>query len=213
MAVTQKSSSEKAILKSYIRIMMFGYVTWAIVYYFTGWIGALRGPAMDVALPLDARIPFLPYFQPFYFLCYVVPAGIFFISCEPHFLNRAIATYIAANVFSFLFFMLVPVQGPPRTEILTPDASMLSTLIYSIDSRYNAFPSLHVANACMLALLAWRELGFSGKTALLFLLAALIACSTLFIRQHYLLDVAGGIVVAVVSVVFMSKVNISEKSW
>jgi membrane-associated phospholipid phosphatase len=209
----QNTIPEKAHLSRYIRIMLVGYLIWGGAYFFTAWIGALRGPALDVALPIDARIPFLPCFQPFYLLCYVVPAGIFLISRAPRFLNRAFMTFIAANVFSFLFFIAIPVQGPPRGEILTPDASLWTTFIYLLDSRYNAFPSLHVANACMLALLAWTELGFTLKTALFVMLAVLICVSTLFVRQHYLLDVAGGMLVAVVSVGGLSQVRISERPW
>ena len=182
----------------YFLLMLAIYAVWVALYFTTAWIGALRGPAFDAGLPLDARIPYLPGFQYAYVLCYVVPLGLFFVDREPAFLNRAYAAFIAANACAFLVFALFPVEGPVR-ELSSQDATpgnFVIALITSVDSRYNAFPSLHVANPWLVALLCVERRGWTLRSALFVTVAVLISAATLFVRQHYILDVAAGMVLA-----------------
>jgi membrane-associated phospholipid phosphatase len=65
---------------------------------------------------------------------------------------------------------------------------------YSIDPPYNCFPSLHVAYAFVSALTCSRVHRGVGFVALLW--AVLIAVSTVFTKQHYVLDVIGGGLIA-----------------
>ena len=187
------------IFKRYLGIMLAAYALWIVFYFLSGWIGEIRGPAFSAELPADAAIPLVPWFQPFYLLCYVVTFGLFLISREPAFLNRAYIMFIAANGFAFLFFAAFPVLGPPR-EAIMPDVSAwhgLLVLNQTLDTQYNAFPSLHVTNPCLVAMLSWREHGLSFKSLLFTLIAVLISVATLFVKQHYVLDVFAGVVLAI----------------
>ena len=97
--------------------MLAVYACWIGLYYTTAWIGELRGPSFDIALSLDQSIPLIPECMPVYLLAYVVTVGLFAISLEPRFLNRAFVTFMAANAAAFLLFALLPVQGPPRDPV------------------------------------------------------------------------------------------------
>jgi membrane-associated phospholipid phosphatase len=195
---TAGQSDTRRIVIRYGGIMAAVYVAWICLYELTAWMGQARGPAFDVALAVDARIPFIPAAQPVYLLCYVLPLCVFFISLRPDFLNRLYATFIVMNLAAFAFFAAFPVQGPPREAAADAQSLWmpLIDMIRAVDSRYNAFPSLHVANAWLIALFAFRLRG-ADLRALLFLLAAAgISAATLLVHQHYVADVASGVALA-----------------
>jgi len=167
---------------------MLGYGIWVLLYYATAWIGELRGPAFDPSLQLDQTIPFIPALFYIYFLCYIIVLGIFLISRSPAFLNRAFLTIIAANAVAFLFFALFPTQGPPREFLVAgSDFQRLPlTLIHLMDERWNALPSLHVANPWLVAMLAVKERGWTGIAILFLIIAVAISVSTLPVSYTHL---------------------------
>jgi membrane-associated phospholipid phosphatase len=62
--------------------------------------------------------------------------------------------------------------------------------VYSADPPYNCFPSIHVAHSFVSALTCYRVNRKVGVAAAIF--ASLVAISTLFTKQHYVLDVIAG---------------------
>ncbi|HSU84087.1 MAG TPA: phosphatase PAP2 family protein, partial [Thermoanaerobaculia bacterium] len=76
--------------------------------------------------------------------------------------------------------------------------------LYSADPPYNCFPSLHVAHSFVSALACsrvHRGVGIAGVVC-----ASLVGLSTLFTKQHYVLDVLAGILLASVAyAVFLRK--------
>jgi membrane-associated phospholipid phosphatase len=66
--------------------------------------------------------------------------------------------------------------------------------IYEVDTGWNAFPSLHVGHSTLVALLCWKY-----RRSLFPVAAAgslLISASTVLIKQHYVVDIPGGILLA-----------------
>ncbi|MDH7515262.1 MAG: phosphatase PAP2 family protein [Bacteroidota bacterium] len=183
-------------LLRYVLVMAAVYACWVVLYFLTARIGAQRGPAFDAAIGLDFRIPFLPVFQYVYALCYVIPLGVFLVSTEPAWLRRAYTVFIAINAAAFLVFVIFPVEGPPREETIRQGVNLLQW-IHRVDTRYNAFPSLHVANPTLVALLSHERHGFTRRTFFFTVVALCIAAATLFTKQHYVLDVAAGALLAV----------------
>lgn len=67
---------------------------------------------------------------------------------------------------------------------------------YKIDPGFNIFPSLHVANVSYIALLSWKlKRGF--VSILIWTFCALIAASTLFVKQHNLVDIPAGVLIGI----------------
>jgi membrane-associated phospholipid phosphatase len=182
----------------YVAIMLGVYVAWGALYLATAWIGQQRGPAFDAAIALDAQVPFIPAFQHVYMLAYVIVFGLFAISREPAFLNRAYAAFILANGVAFVIFALFPVMGPVRDAVIArgEDLSVITRLILAVDSRYNAFPSLHVTNPWLVALMSAHARGAAPITWVFMAIAVGITVSTLFVHQHYILDAVAGMVLA-----------------
>ena len=67
-------------------------------------------------------------------------------------------------------------------------------LLYGADPPFNCFPSIHVAHSFVSAFALGRVHLSTGIAALG--AASLVALSTLFTKQHYVLDVGAGIVLA-----------------
>lgn len=66
-----------------------------------------------------------------------------------------------------------------------------------LSGPYNAFPSMHIAYCLYSALISWHYAG--GPTGVcLTLWVLLVGVSTLFTKQHYLIDLLAGAVVGVV---------------
>jgi membrane-associated phospholipid phosphatase len=68
--------------------------------------------------------------------------------------------------------------------------------IYSNDGRYNAFPSGHIYLVTLTSLFYSRW--YPRTTWLWAIIILVVSCSTLFTGQHYILDIAGGLLFAVV---------------
>jgi membrane-associated phospholipid phosphatase len=77
---------------------------------------------------------------------------------------------------------------------LLTSASTTVRLTYSLDSPYNCFPSLHVANSFISALACYRVHLTLGLAAAVW--ASLIGASTLLTKQHYVVDVVAGVLMA-----------------
>ena len=71
--------------------------------------------------------------------------------------------------------------------------------LYQADPPYNCFPSLHVAHSFVSALACWRVHRGVGIAATF--CAALVGLSTLYTKQHYILDVLAGILLAAIAYV------------
>jgi membrane-associated phospholipid phosphatase len=199
-------------LYRYFGVMLACYAVWVGLYYATAWVGELRGAAFDPALGVDARIPLVPGAVFVYLLAYVVVLGLFLVRRSAAFLNRAYLAFITMNLIAFALFALFPSQGPER--VIDPSGSnAMLAFMYSIDARWNAFPSLHVANPWLIALLAVRERRLAPVSILLILVAIGISLSTLLIHQHYLLDVLGGFALAVLVFSVFHNLRINEHPW
>jgi membrane-associated phospholipid phosphatase len=67
-------------------------------------------------------------------------------------------------------------------------------MLYGSDPPYNCFPSLHVAHSFVSAVTVHRVHRGVGRWAVV--CASLVAVSTLFTKQHYVLDVIAGMLLA-----------------
>jgi membrane-associated phospholipid phosphatase len=199
-------------LYRYFLIMLVCYAAWVGLYFLTGWIGEVRGVVFDPASSVDTMFPYIPETVYVYLLAYVIVLGLFFIRRTPAFLNRAYLAFIFMNFTAFALFALVPAQGPERI-ITESDQGGIMALLYAVDARWCAFPSLHVANPWLIAFLSVRERRFAPISIVLLLVAIGISLSTLLVRQHYLLDIVGGFALAVMFFSIFHRMSVSESPW
>ncbi|MBI4042361.1 MAG: phosphatase PAP2 family protein [Deltaproteobacteria bacterium] len=156
-------------------------------------------------LPLmwvDKAIPLIPWTVWIYFSQYIYFFfGLAFIK-HVHVMRKLMIAFFFCLTLSFLIFFFYPTTCP-RAAMLDPtlSAKMLQ-LIWKIDAPFNCFPSLHVSLPFTMAFYFYE---ISRKQAIfLTLWSAAIAVSTLTTDQHYFVDVAGGVILAVIFVPFSS---------
>jgi membrane-associated phospholipid phosphatase len=151
-------------------------------------------PRFDLMTPLDRLVPFVPWTLLVYQSFFVMLLWAAWICSASEFLRLLVAVLLA-NIAAYAGFILFPSHYPrPDWRTIQPElirdafASM-----YSQDAPGNTFPSIHVA-VTTLVTLRLRQRPF-GKLWLAW--GALVVLSTLTVKQHYLVDVIGGVALAI----------------
>jgi len=143
-------------------------------------------------LAWDGLFPLVPAWALVYCTHFVFFALPFLVVRHEGLIRRAVRAYLMVWITSYVVFFLYPTLGP-RPERLAGDgfATWVLQLLYTCDPPLNCFPSLHVAHSMTTALVCARL--HRGLGVALGVWTALIALSTLYTKQHYVVDVAGGV--------------------
>jgi membrane-associated phospholipid phosphatase len=168
----------------------------ALALLFQLYVPLNHGPPRWIArTPLDELIPLVvPMVVPY---VSIYPIGVLtavaFWLMSARLLHSALLASILTLAASYVCYFVA--QTYVERPAVSGDDFLSSLLrsVYAVDQPYNAFPSLHVGVSVVIAV-HWLWSG--GRTG--FWIAAwcgLIACSTVFVHQHYLADVLGGLVV------------------
>ncbi len=171
----------------------------AVAVYLTSLIYALlnHGPAvMNLKTPLDAALPVVSIFV----IPYVSLQPIIYVSLVLLLLTRtrifqsvSLSLIIAWFVsYAFYFFLQTSVLRP----VLTAGDALTRMIraVYAADNPFNDFPSLHTSLSTIIALhlsRVDRRLGIVVSIWTVFIVA-----STVLIKQHYLADIVGGLLLA-----------------
>ena len=137
------------------------------------------------------------------------------LTSKKNFYNYAIGLLLAYFV-GFLFFTFMPTYINRVDEGLY-DAlgndilSKLIRLIYNSDGKEygnNLFPSYHclISTYCYLGIRKQKEISTGFKVYTL-IMAILICMSTVFIKQHYFLDIIGGVLIAIICYILTNIIN------
>jgi membrane-associated phospholipid phosphatase len=171
----------------------------AVAVYFTNQIYYLlnHGPAViNLRTSLDAALPVVPIFViPYVSLDYIVYATlILFLLFRTRLFQAACLAMIVTWFISygFYFFLQSEVIRPvlTSTDVLT---RMIQN-VYAGDNPYNDFPSLHTSISTILAIHWFR---FDRRIGIVVAVwTVLIVASTVLIKQHYLADIGGGLILA-----------------
>ena len=185
------------------------YSSWALasVLLFCFWagsyflVGVLTDPTRVRILPatLDQFIPLSAPFVFIYIAVYPLFVLPFFYIRDRAVLHRLEIGYIVMLLISYTVFLTMPVAfDRPTLPPSPPDCSYWTLmLVYGQDKPWNCLPSTHcgVALLAALALLETdRRLGIWGIVT-----ALVIGVSTLYTKQHYLVDALAGFVLAFVT--------------
>jgi membrane-associated phospholipid phosphatase len=144
---------------------------------------------------LDSKIRLIPIFLIPYATLFPYIAFSYLYLKGPA-LNTFAVSIIISNILANLFWYFVP-NGVKREKLhATGYLSKLLNFLYTHDQDANGFPSGHV----YLSLICAYFLGLNSHTGLHYTIGALIAISTIFTKQHYVVDIVGGFLWAVVSI-------------
>ena len=159
---------------------------------------------------IDNAIPVLPIFVIPYVWAYLFwgMAPMAASKCKTDHFKDFFAAYLIACVVGGLILVFVPTYMDRVAEGLwtRPQDNFLEKLLhfwYSLDGSeraYNLFPSFHCINStiCYLAVAGRKEVPLWFRVYSL-VIAVMIFAATLFVKQHYLIDVVSGILIASVA--------------
>ena len=166
------------------------------LYLFIPQLASGRPPHVP-AIALDHRIPLQPgwvlVYGPLYLFLILLP---FFVIRGATPLRQTIHAYLAVWITAYVCFWLYPTVAPRGEAAVSGEGFAVWGLnfLYSADPPYNCLPSLHVAHSFVSAFSAYRV--HRGLGAAATACALLVGVSTLFTKQHYVLDVAAGFLLA-----------------
>ena len=189
------------------KAILIGYVIFCCLYMLSGNYH-LYTPVQFHMTFIDRNIPFfsgtiLMYLSQFLFLFLE-------LWCGDNVLRRTKAYYamLIATAIAIFVFIIFPVKLPRQDIQFQGAIGFFWHGLYIADTSSNCFPSLHVA----LAVIALNILVSLNKFWQLLapFWAFLICLSTLTTKQHYFVDVLGGLVLAFVSLKLVNPLIIVE---
>ncbi len=174
-------------------------VALAAAAYFTNLIYDIlnHGPAVWILrTPLDDALPVVrPFVIPYVSLNPLVYFTlVVFMLLRTRVFQSACLAMITVWLISYFFYFFF------QTEVIRPvltGTDLFTRMIqnvYAGDNPYNDFPSLHTSISTLLAIHWYRLDRRAGIAASLW--TALIVASTVLIKQHYLADQVGGLLLA-----------------
>lgn len=191
---------------SHVKLLIF----W--IPYFACWLLSNKltaGSYNLVSCALDSRIPFCEWFVIPYVAWY---AGLFGIVAYLFFFDvrgfRKLMFYVMLTFTAAIITFTVYPTGVDLRPASFDHANLATWLIgkiYAFDEPTNACPSVHVIGAFAVAFGAWStpRLQKRGWKILFFMLASLVSVSTVFVKQHSVVDVICGLIVSAIGYVLV----------
>ncbi|MFH0899713.1 MAG: phosphatase PAP2 family protein [Pseudomonadota bacterium] len=141
---------------------------------------------------IDRALPFLPELVWFFCLVYPLIAVPALVTRSRRQLARTTLAFAVLVVFSCILFVLVPVRIERPAIVSSGLSERMLAFLFDSDRPVCCFPSLHVSAAVLATAALFRERRRWGWCFLPF--AVVASLSTLFVKQHVIADVAGGLV-------------------
>lgn len=149
-----------------------------------------------VPTPLDWAIPFVPeaiwVYLPVYYGSFLVTL---LVTRDRYAFRAAGTAFLSITLLALPFFLLAPIAAP---RPFAPDGpgwtDAFVRWLYEADPKGNTFPSLHVANAFLCAFLTAQSSRWWGVA--LTVNAFAVCASVLLLKQHWAVDVPGGMFLA-----------------
>jgi membrane-associated phospholipid phosphatase len=147
----------------------------------------------------DRALPLVPAWSLVYGALYLflIILPVLVVREEEH-IRRTVRAYLLCWVTAYAVFAFYPTAASRPAHVTGDGFGIWGLLaLYESDPPYNCFPSLHVAHSFVSALTCYRL--HRGVGILAVLCASLVGLSTLLTKQHYVVDVIAGILLACVA--------------
>lgn len=153
----------------------------------------------DFTSKLDRSIPFIKEWVIIYLGCYIFWIVNYILICregkEKWF--RFVFADISAKLICGIFYIILPTTNVRPVVSGNDIFSILMRFVYYADLPINLFPSLH----CLMSWYCFIGIRKSKKIPIWYkifscIFAVLVCMSTQFTKQHYFIDIIGGILLA-----------------
>lgn len=168
-------------------------------------------------LSVDGKIPFAPEWIIVYFGCYISWAVFYIITCREskEVCYDFVTAEVTAKLIAFIIFMVYPTEMPERNTFAQSLGGglfeQITAYMYNCDKPVNLFPSIH----CLASWMGFRGIAWCKKASLrlkvlAFVIAILVFLSTLLVKQHYVIDILGGVLAAEIGIFISKKLKLGS---
>ena len=154
---------------------------------------------------LDAYIPFLEIFLLPYLFWFVYLVGIHIYTAiyDPMSFRYLMRFVMISFTLTVVIYILYPTCQELRPDSFLRDNTLTRFIawFYAFDTHTNVCPSLHVIGSAAVACTAWNAKGLNtaGWRIAFWAAAVLISISTVFMRQHSVVDVVTAVPVCLLA--------------
>ena len=156
---------------------------------------------------VDKMIPFCEFFVVPYFSWFLlVPCVCVYLLFTREREYKRMSYMLVFGMSTFIIIsVIVPTKLCLRPCVMPRDNIFcgIVSYLYNIDTATNVFPSIHVYDTCVVMQAVRKSSARAFKKPWMrisvYVLSVLIILSTVFIKQHSILDVAGGILLFVIA--------------
>lgn len=174
--------------------------------------------AVILSTNVDDKIPFLPVFILPYIIWYAFILGylVYFWYKDTRVYLKTLTMIVIGELVCFVIYFFFQTTVPRPNLVGDGILIDLVGIIYSHDQPYNAFPSIHVLTTFAIIL---GNINIRNKhifhSVFVPVMGSLIIISTLFVKQHYILDMFASMFLTsfIYGIVFeLHEINVTEKS-
>jgi membrane-associated phospholipid phosphatase len=172
-----------------LALTLFG---WLVIYFFVNRLQVDPNRRIDLGTELDRKTPYLPLFALVYFSTYIFVIQPFFILSNTRQFYLMLISFVLISLISSLIHATVPSKIERVEQVTTGGLSgWMLGLFQKTCKPYGNFPSMHVGLSVPVVVANFIAGGpIVGSVMLVW--AVLISVSTLYTKQHYVLDVLAG---------------------
>lgn len=181
----------RTLLASALMLLLPGY--FVIGQWTSGWPHYQPFIALDAAMPLSP--PWVGVYASLYMCGFILPLV---VVRSRELFRQTMKAYLFVMLVSYAGFLLYPTTAPHAGPLIVDGFATWSLqFLYDLDQPYGCFPSLHVAYSFVGALACYRMHRGAGGAAAAW--AALIALSTVYTKQHFVVDAIAGALIGLLA--------------
>jgi membrane-associated phospholipid phosphatase len=177
-----------------LSILALTLLGWFVIYFFVNRLQVAPDRRIDFGTKLDQKIPYIPLFAMVYFSTYIFVVQPFFILSNTRQFYWMLDSFVSISVISSLIHATVPSKIERVEQVAAGGVSgWMLDLFQRTCKPYGNFPSMHVGLSVPVVA-AYFMIGGPVIGSIMCVWAVLIAISTLYTKQHYILDVLTGLI-------------------
>lgn len=213
----------KKFFRDYKRIWFAAYIIPYLIWFV--WLELRSVPTQIhiMEFSLDRRIPFCEYFIIPYMLWFAYIVVAWFYLC--FFDKKGFYQFIISLYSGMTLFLIISTVFPNGLDLrVSYDAdknifTQITAFLQTTDTPTNVFPSIHVYNSVCACVALWKNSAVKKRPLLkgfILLLTIAICLSTLFLKQHSVIDAIGAFVLYAVfywvSYIYLPR-KVSEQAY
>lgn len=198
--------------KNRIIILVFVFIFQSFIYFISKFF---QHDPIYLNNVIDSKITFIPYFVVFYFIWYflLILVPLLILKYDKKVFDRYMVVSIIYSIIEGMIFILFPTTMDREPLVIDSVFTWLINIIYKLDTPVcNLFPSAHCAFSILfiISILDVKEIKKNYKV-LIIVTSVLIILSTVFIKQHVVIDIFGAfIIIPIYYIIRRKKINLEE---